>query len=243
MTTPQIKAVMSFIAGAGINPAEMYWFDLSGLIGDQDKADLEPLMTYKPPFEKNMVVWRGHTRNHPDYAAMMLVVGSDPEEGVVVSMWKGAVGARPYKMPVMFYRVVNGQIQYGGAGPEEQDIEKGLAELILANLGCWYRGLAGSSAAYKPEVKQTFTNRRKIAQGKTPTYDWHTVIIGPTHSKQEHQGGTHASPRLHDRRGHLRHLRTGKNVWVKSCKVGDAERGTIFHDYKIIAKEESVIND
>jgi len=139
--------------------------------------------------------------------------------------------------------VVNGQIQYGGAGPEEQDIEKGLAELILANLGCWYRGLAGSSAAYKPEVKQTFTNRRKIAQGKTPTYDWHTVTIGLTHQKQEHQGGTHASPRLHDRRGHLRHLHTGKNVWVKSCKVGNAELGNVFHDYKIIAKEENVIND
>jgi hypothetical protein len=98
--------------------------------------------------------------------------------------------------------------------------------------------LAGSSAAYKPEAKQTFTNRRKIAQGKTPTYDWHTVTIGLTHQKQDYQGGTHASPRLHDRRGHLRNLRTGKKVWVKSCKVGNAELGTVFHDYKIISTEE-----
>jgi hypothetical protein len=38
---------------------------------------------------------------------------------------------------------------------------------------------------------------------------------------------------MHERRGHLRRLKTGKNVWVKSCKVGDASKGAIFHDYAI----------
>ena len=84
-----------------------------------------------------------------------------------------------------------------------------------------------------PVVQQTFTNRRKIAQGKTPTYDWTTVVVEPVKPRKEDQGGTHASPRLHDRRGHLRRLKTGKNVWVKSCKVGDASKGAIFHDYAI----------
>ena len=66
-----------------------------------------------------------------------------------------------------------------------------------------------------------------------PTYDWRTVFIKTAAERSEHKGGTHASPRLHDRRGHLRRLRNGKNVWVKPHKVGRAELGSVFHDYQI----------
>ena len=75
--------------------------------------------------------------------------------------------------------------------------------------------------------------RRKIAQGKTPTYDWKTVVVEPVKQRKEDQGGTHASPRLHDRRGHLRRLQNGKTCWVKPHKVGDASKGVVFHDYQI----------
>ena len=37
-------------------------------------------------------------------------------------------------------------------------------------------------------------------------------------------GGTHASPRPHDRRGHRRHLSDGRAVWVRSCHVGETAR-------------------
>jgi hypothetical protein len=138
-------------------------------------------------------------------------------------------------MPPMVYMIEGDKIRYGGVDYNEP-VQQDVAELMLAMVGCWYRSLETGCESYRPEVKNTFTNRRKIAQGKTPTYDWRTVIIGPKTGKREHQGGTHASPRLHDRRGHLRHLSSGKNVWVKSCKVGSAELGTIFHDYKIEAE-------
>lgn len=62
-----------------------------------------------------------------------------------------------------------------------------------------------------------------------------TVIIEPSQAKAHPTGGTHASPRLHDRRGHLRRLRGGKNVWVRPCKVGDASLGAVFHDYEVAA--------
>ena len=62
---------------------------------------------------------------------------------------------------------------------------------------------------------------------------WHTVTIGPRPEPQGSKGGTHASPRLHDRRGHWRTTASGKRVWVKDCKVGDASRGVVFKDYKI----------
>ena len=56
-------------------------------------------------------------------------------------------------------------------------------------------------------------------------FDWHTVTIAPTAAKSGHKGGTHASPRLHDRRGHWRTIKaSGKRVWVRHCKVGDAAK-------------------
>ena len=33
--------------------------------------------------------------------------------------------------------------------------------------------------------------------------------------------------------GHKRNTPSGKRVWVKDCKVGDASRGVVFKDYKI----------
>ena len=105
--------------------------------------------------------------------------------------------------------------------------------MILGFVSAWYESLSRRSEAYVPSVAQTFTNRRKIAQGKIPAYDWRTVIIEPIAPRQEAKGGTHASPRQHDRRGHLRRLRSGKNVWVKPHKVGDPSLGVIFHDYQI----------
>lgn len=132
----------------------------------------------------------------------------------------------------MVYAIDDGQIRYGAAN-EDEAVEKTEAEMILGFLSSWYESMSQRTNAYVPSVVQTFTNKRKIAQGKLPTYDWTTVVVVATPPKSDPQGGTHASPRLHDRRGHLRRLRSGKNVWVKPHKVGDSTLGTIFHDYQI----------
>ena len=57
--------------------------------------------------------------------------------------------------------------------------------------------------------------------------------IEPSKPKNDPQGGTHASPRWHERRGHWRTMKSGKKVWVKNCEVGDKTLGAVFHDYKI----------
>jgi hypothetical protein len=80
----------------------------------------------------------------------------------------------------------------------------------------------------------SITNKRRAAKGKAPLiYDWHTVVIEPVKPSGECLGGTHASPRQHERRGHWRTCANGKRVWVRHCTVGDASRGTIFKDYKV----------
>ena len=88
---------------------------------------------------------------------------------------------------------------------------------------------------YRPVAQKNLVNAKRIRKGKKPIFDWHTVVIEAPALKNEHKGGTHASPRLHDRRGHWRNCKSGKRTWVNSCKVGDASKGVIFKDYKVAA--------
>lgn len=101
-------------------------------------------------------------------------------------------------------------------------------------LACMVK-LNKASNGYRATPQNTFINKKRKAKGKSAlTFDWHTVEITPPQEKTPHQGGTHASPRLHDRRGHWRYIKkTQKQVWVQQCKVGDASKGVIFKDYKV----------
>lgn len=78
-----------------------------------------------------------------------------------------------------------------------------------------------------------YTSKKRMAKGKPPlSYSWHTVTLQPIAPKGQPTGGTHASPRMHDRRGHWRTYPSGKRGWVRDCKVGDASKGSVFKDYK-----------
>lgn len=94
--------------------------------------------------------------------------------------------------------------------------------------------LQTSRIGYRATMKRSPTNARRAAKGKAPlVYSWHTVTIEAPAAKAEHQGGTHATPRLHQRRGHWRMLASGRQVWVRDCMVGDVSRGTVWKDYRV----------
>ena len=232
MTTQLVRDTMKLVASGGLDPAEMHWFDATGCFSDQSELIQSPLLESRPPFEKCMVCWEGSSVNYKNMKMWMLVAGNDPEEGIVLTTWRIPKNNFVVASPIMVYCVEDGLVRYG---PTEENVtmDKTEAEMMLGFVSAWYGSLARRSQAYIPSVAQTFTNRRKIAQGKTPTYDWRTVTIEPVAPRSESKGGTHASPRQHDRRGHLRRLRSGKNVWVKPHKVGDPSKGSVFHDYVI----------
>lgn len=234
MTTQLVRSIMKAVISSGFDPTEVQWFDVSNAyIGDKG-VKLQYLATHKPPFEKSLVIYGGASKTHPYYEVMMLVAGTDPEEGIVVDISKGTPG-KFTTFPPMVYVIDNGEIRYGPSD-ENHEIPHDVAELMLSMVAMWFASMDTGCHSYKPEVLLTFTNKRKIAQGKIPTYDWRTVFIKTAAERSEHKGGTHASPRLHDRRGHLRRLKSGKNVWVKAHKVGDASKGAVFHDYAIKEK-------
>lgn len=76
-------------------------------------------------------------------------------------------------------------------------------------------------------------NAKRTNQGKPPLYDYHCLTVTTNRqSSAKGQGtGTHASPRQHLRRGHIRRL-PDKKVWVNSCVVGSY--GKICEDYRLI---------
>ena len=235
MTTQAIRDAMGLVVEGGLDPCELQFFDISN-IKDGEHAFYDPLIQCRPPFEKCLVVYRGPSRNHDVYDMMMFVNGIDPLEGVVVTLWKGPFGQKPTHYPMLVYIVDDNMVRYGPID-EDAKMDESAAKTVLGVLSKWYQSLSKPCESYTPTLRKTFTNQRKIAAKKMPSYDWHTITIGPKQSKADPQGGTHASPRLHDRRGHLRRLRSGKNTWVRPCKVGNAALGAVFHDYEIAARK------
>jgi len=78
-------------------------------------------------------------------------------------------------------------------------------------------------------------NQKRVREGKLPFDSYH--ILRLTHDEvgrsiPREERGSHASPRQHLRRGHIRHLES-KAVWVRSCVVGRTELGQVEKDYKI----------
>lgn len=86
-------------------------------------------------------------------------------------------------------------------------------------------------AVYRGVDNKPFINHRRRSKDKPPIYDWVTVELAPSAPRKEHQGGTHASPARHERRGHFRRYSSGKIAWVRPTWVGNIERGLIVHDY------------
>jgi hypothetical protein len=100
--------------------------------------------------------------------------------------------------------------------------------------------LAGESIVYhKP--RSTANNAKRVRKGKAPMYEWVTVALErkPTELPAAPKGGTHASPRLHQRRGHWVTSKLGKKFWRNQTVVGKPENGMVFHDYTVKKGERS----
>lgn len=209
------------------DPSDGIWFDVCGALHKDDPLQLELTLSHaRPPFERCYVVCASRLYTHK---TMMLVKGSDPFLGIEIIYGVKTVPGVEDISGCFTYAVRDGKIVIlNNDLPSEKNLQS-----FMRLLSLWYAVLAQGSEAYQPVVKEGLTSRRLQAKGKAPLFSWHTVKIEPPKPKQEPQGGTHASPRLHDRRGHLRRFKNGKTCWVRACKVGDASKGVVFKDYEV----------
>lgn len=87
-------------------------------------------------------------------------------------------------------------------------------------------------------ARETETHTRSIRGPMTantrevdPGVHYFMVSLRPEFTSSVNHGGTHATPRLHWRRGHTRTYASGAVGWVNAHLVGSRERGVIVHDY------------
>jgi hypothetical protein len=79
--------------------------------------------------------------------------------------------------------------------------------------------------------------KKRLASGKQPFFSYKVLqLTGEGRADQSSAaGGTHASPRMHLRRGHLRRL-PSKVIWVRPTMVGaSSESGFVVKDYALVA--------
>ena len=76
-------------------------------------------------------------------------------------------------------------------------------------------------------------NKTRRAQGKLPLFTYKVLTIGKQKRKSAYQGGTHASPRTHARRGFYRVSKRGVRHWVQPCMVHGETPGFVDKDYKV----------
>ena len=242
--TPLIRDAVKMVAAIegrvepGFKVTDVAWFDASNAIKNYPGVDPKQMLLSPPPFPKFIICARAVTQTTSSF--MLLVI--DDGELAIVSGW--ALGETKYEHLRQFTYVRKDGKLYNPQFDDDDvldwtDASDAHKRHMSGLLAMFYAGLyQGDTVGYRASVKNTFTNRRLKQKGKPLQYDWTTVTIEPPKQKGESLGGTHASPRLHDRRGHWRHMKSGKQVWVRQCKVGDPSKGTVFHDYRFKQGED-----
>jgi hypothetical protein len=112
------------------------------------------------------------------------------------------------------------------------DFERKVAGFLTGIIGCLEtRGISQS------DIKAPkHTNKLRAAKGKAPLFEHKRVYVDMNSFRIPGMlgtGMTHASPRLHWRRGHVRRLPDGRLTAVRPCLVGAPENGTISHEYMV----------
>jgi hypothetical protein len=202
-------------------PTSFMWFD-AGKLDWTDHVRVPVDIIMNLPFRRTAIC---AVDRHGTKLAMCLIGGQD-------SVTVAGYNINPFNLfkPFVYMNTPEGLKYFMKDKELTWDVIKPAFRMVVAGL----LRIHEQSTGYQPVAAKSFINKKRAAKGKPPlTFDWHTVTIEPPAPKSDPQGGTHASPRLHDRRGHWRKMKSGKTVWVRECKVGDASKGVVFKDYVI----------
>ncbi|KGJ18546.1 hypothetical protein [Paracoccus sanguinis] len=160
----------------------------------------------------------------------------DGIEALWLSLWRSP---RRWTDVHAYVWIADGGVAEFAANPALEDVE--MAEQCgQAAAAIVWRGLAILSQAADFRERQVPSTRRKpFARAGVQGWVWRQVAIDPARLRAATppQGGSHASPRWHIRRGHWRQLADGRRVFVRQCEVGDPTRGGIVKDYAVEARQ------
>lgn len=219
--TPLIQEMVA------MNPeraVDHHWFDMSAAYRHEQTVNGE-ILSRPLPYPQTALACA-----YEDKKALLFVSRVGEITGIAGLQWsKRSV----HDIPGFFFIVDDEGVKVRHKDGTPFDYRTSYATGVLAFVAAFLESLETTPVTgYLPIKRANW--EKKVRQGKVPTYDWTTVVIEPSKPKGDPQGGTHASPRWHERRGHWRTIKkTGKKVWVKNCEVGDKALGAVFHDYRI----------
>ncbi len=218
--TPLIREMASLM---GDMAETGMWFDL-GEIPEMVRVNPAGVLATTPlPYPTVFIV--GYRRQ----GGKMILVAT--QTGDVIALMGDILFPDRYKkLPELLLAQHEGEIKRIEQESESDDDDE--ARGYMAGVLEYFQARVNPEG-YRATAKRSLINAKRAKKGKPPLqYDWHTVTIKPPQMKSEPKGGTHASPRQHDRRGHWRNHPSGKRVWVKACTVGDPAKGLVSKDYR-----------
>jgi len=133
-----------------------------------------------------------------------------------------------------------GSASYGAYPKPEQPtrVARDIADEVFAALHL-LMALALDKGRHEVLPAPTKLNKKREKRDRPPLYEYKVldivadVLHSPHFSSKPHQGGTHASPRMHKRRGHVRRLRSGRTTWVRNMIVGKPTAGAVEKEYSV----------
>lgn len=121
------------------------------------------------------------------------------------------------------------------SGDDEKDSEALVYATATASiLARFVMAMNCTNTALIEHAAPKMMNAKRAAKGRQPLFSYWTLHL-PSAPESEGQplGGTHASPRLHLRRGHIRQFAPGKYTWIDACVVGSKNEGMVVKDYAL----------
>ena len=91
--------------------------------------------------------------------------------------------------------------------------------------------LLSCSNVSEQDISISKLKRDRLKKKKLPVFEHKTLYIEDVRSARVDRGGTSSPKRQHHRRGHIRRLSSGNQVWVRPCLVGDPSLGFVSKDY------------
>jgi len=219
--TPLIKEMVKMVLDADLDPTQMQWFDMSESLKEWVEFSQRKYLLHPAPYKNMMLCGRLKQQG-----TFMLSVLTEQKKAIVTGWILRPTGYD--QLGSFLISEHNGEPKTGEVdGP----INPQNQSTMCAILAMFYASLDMRVQAYVPTPHKANVSRAK--RGLKPLYDWRTIVIEPSQAKQKPQGGTHASPRRHQARGHWRTYQSGKRGWVRECFRGDANKGAVFKDYQI----------
>jgi len=218
--TPLIKEMIKLTSVSGLDPTQMQWFDITNAVKTYQGINIKKYLLHPAPYKNMMLCAK------TEQADFMLSVLSEHSTTIVTGWAMYPTGYKP--LGSFLFAEHDGEPK---AGPVGEPINPQHQNSMASIVAMFYASLDTPVESYSPVPRKG--NASRIKRGLKPVYDWHTVVIEPPKQKNDPQGGSHASPRRHQVRGHWRTYKSGKRGWVKECWKGDASKGSVFKDYEL----------